>query len=91
VFPSSYDFGRQLQIALQMNGSGEADNPTEAGDAWSTPGDAEGWRHGSPLLDLELGAGTLRTRTRPLQWLPEGFHTGSPDASIASAGASSLE
>ncbi len=78
-FLSAYDFGRQLQIALQANGVGEADNPTEAGDAHAAPGDPDGWRHGSPVLELTTGPGSVYTRTRPLQWLPEGFHTGAHD------------
>ena len=76
-FLSAYDFGRQLQIAFQNNGAGEADNPTEAGDAYATPSDPDGWRHGSPLLELSTASGWLSTRTRPLQWLPGGFHSGS--------------
>lgn len=79
-FLSAYDFGRQLQIAFQMNGAGEADNPTEAGDAYATPSDSDGWRHGSPLLDLSAGGSTAWTATRPLQWLPTGFHTGAHEA-----------
>ena len=75
-FLSAYDFGRQLQIAFQANGAGEADNPTEAGDAYASPSDPQGWRHGSPLLELSTAAGWLSTRTRPLQWLPGGFHSG---------------
>jgi len=78
-FLSAYDFGRQLQIAFQANGAGEGDNPTEAGDAHAAPSDPDGWRHGSPLLDIRTGTGTVWTRTRPLQWLPEGFHTAAHD------------
>jgi hypothetical protein len=78
-FLSAYDFGRQLQIAFQMNGAGEADNPTEAGDRHATPSDPDGWRHGSPLLAMTTGPGTAWTRTRPLQWQPEQFHTGAHD------------
>jgi hypothetical protein len=78
-FLSAYDFGRQLQIAFQANGAGEDDNPTEAGDGHSSPSDADGWRHGSPLLDITTGSGTLHTTTRPLQWHPEAFHTGAHD------------
>jgi hypothetical protein len=78
-FLSAYDFGRQLQIAFQANNAGEDDNPTEAGDGHSSPSDAEGWRHGSPLLDITTGSGTVHTTTRPLQWHPEAFHTGAHD------------
>ncbi len=78
-FLSAYDFGRQLQIAFQANNAGEDDNPTEAGDAHASPADPAGWRHGSPLLGVETGAGTVHTTTRPLQWHPEAFHTGSQD------------
>lgn len=78
-FLSAYDFGRQLQVAFQMNGAGEADNPTEAGDAYAAPGDPEGWRHGSPLLDLSIDGRTVSTSTRPLQWLPGGFHAAAHD------------
>jgi len=78
-FLSAYDFGRQLQIAFQMGGAGEADNPTEAGDAHATPYDPVGWRHGSPLLAHSVGPGTAWTRTRPLQWLPAGFLSAGQD------------
>ena len=77
-FLSEYDFGRQLQVALQLNGAGEGDNPTEAGDRWATPSDSVGWRHGSPLLSLAITGTTLSTTTHPLQWMPEGFYGGAP-------------
>ncbi len=79
-FINIYDFGRQLQIAFQLNNAGEQDNPTEAGSFHSTPGTPDGWRQGAPLLALEIDATVLTTLTRPLQWFPEGFHDGNPIA-----------
>ncbi|MEE2829158.1 MAG: putative metal-binding motif-containing protein [Myxococcota bacterium] len=77
-FLNHYDFGRQLQIAMQLNGAGEGDNPTEAGDRHCTPGDPEGWRHGSPVVDLTVQGSTLSSETIPMQWQPEGFYGPTP-------------
>ena len=83
-FVNRYDFGRQIQIAFQLNNAGEDDNPTEAGDSHATPETPAGWRHGSPLLSLELNPGgrTLSTLTQPLQWRPQNF-IGGPQTQLA--------
>jgi hypothetical protein len=107
-FVNAYDFGRQIQIALNLRpttGPGtETDNPTEAGDryGWAkvkVAGDvynspAPHRAHGAPVIshardDRDPATGrfrTLRTVTRPLQFVPDArvnnvplFPGGGPD------------
>ena len=78
-FINTWDFGRQLQIAFQLNGKGEADNPTEAGDRHATPNDLAGWRHGSPIRNVEINNNVLETSCFPLQWIPSGFYNSETD------------
>lgn len=82
-FINNWDYGRQLQIALNLTFPGEQDNPTEGGDRWGcnaagTGPKPAGWAHGSPLLSYSNAGGTLRTTTSPLQWNPQNFG-GGPD------------
>lgn len=80
TFINHYDYGRQLQIAFSINDDSR-DNPTEAGDRWTTPGEInKKWHHGSVLLEYSSAAdrnnGILMTKTHPLQWDPQYFYDG---------------
>jgi hypothetical protein len=77
-FVNDWDYGRQIQIAFNLQLPGETDNPTEAGDKYGWPGvKPAGWAHGSPLLHAGVSGTTLTTTCRPLQWSPENFGGGS--------------
>jgi hypothetical protein len=76
-FINNYDFGRQIQIALNLSHEAEAINPTEAGDLYGFPGTSVvAWAHGSPLLSSSVKGTTLRTECHPLQWKPQNWGGG---------------
>jgi hypothetical protein len=76
-FVNDYDFGRQIQIAFNLQLPGETNNPTEGGDKHGWPGvKPAGWAHGSPLIGASIVGTTLQTTCQPLQWSPENFGGG---------------
>ncbi|MEE8368852.1 MAG: hypothetical protein V3S30_11120 [Thermoanaerobaculia bacterium] len=75
-FVNAYDYGRQIQTAINFQIEGEIDNPTEAGSKYGCPGVmSPGRAQGSPLLSLNRRRRfqTLETVTAPLQWNPDLF------------------
>lgn len=75
-FVNAYDYGRQIQTAINFQREGELDNPTEAGSKYGCPGVmSPGRAQGSPLLSLKRSftEHTLETVTAPLQWNPDLF------------------
>jgi hypothetical protein len=79
------DFGREIQSALFYFGNNPTQNPTEAGDIYSTPGIAPAHRHGSPLLVFQNSGNTQSTRAVPLEFTPDAFG-GSPDQPVIYTG-----
>jgi hypothetical protein len=76
-FINNYDFGRQIQMAINLSHDAEAINPTEAGDLYGYPGSASvAWAHGSPLISAVVRGTTLATRCHPLQWKPQNWGGG---------------
>ena len=73
---NQHDFGRQLQIQLNLASKAGSNTPTEAGSRWSSPTTSVGRRQGSPLISSSTAGGTLSTSCRPLQWDPD-LHGGS--------------
>ncbi len=79
---NAYDYGRQIQTAFQLDGRGEAANPTETGDKWGCPGVVPAAEaHGSRLTNLRIVGSELFTTCRPLYWEPE-FHGGGRDVGV---------
>lgn len=76
-FINNFDFGRQIQTAVNLSREAEAINPTEAGDLYGFPG-ATGvaWAHGSPLVSSSVSGTTLSTKCHPLQWKPQNWGGG---------------
>jgi hypothetical protein len=73
-FINKYDFGRNIQTAINLSGQPERYNPTEAGDVYGCPGvAAAAWAHGSPLLSSSVRNRTLQTQAAPLFWHPQDF------------------
>ena len=62
----SSDHGRELQTAWQLNGQGEANNPTEAGSAANGAGSTSS----TAILAAAVAGTTLTTRVRPAFWYP---------------------
>lgn len=62
----SSDHGRELQTAWQLNGQGEANNPTEAGSAANGAGSTSS----TIILAAAVAGTTLTTRVRPAFWYP---------------------
>lgn len=75
-FINTYDYGRELQIAVFFDSDGNS-NPTEAGDEKAHSDQSNGYWHGSPLISYTLVNTSpeqyLTTMTYPLQWNPENF------------------
>jgi hypothetical protein len=71
----STDHGRELQTAWQLNGQGEANNPTEAGSAANGSGSTSS----TVILSASSNGTTLTTRVRPAYWYPVGGQVTSPD------------
>lgn len=67
-FVNSWDHGRQIQLALSINGWGECYNPTEAGGGF----DAMGGSSTSRLLGVRATATTLATTIQPAFWMRPG-------------------
>ena len=67
-FIDSYDHGRQLQSAMQMDGNGECYNPTQAGSRRDGKGDGSSSR----LLEARAEGNRLFTRTQMAFWLAPG-------------------
>jgi hypothetical protein len=68
-FINQKDYGRLIQIACNMDPTAELDNPTEGGDEYSPPAEADPrWGHGSPLISAEVAGTFLRTACHPLQF-----------------------
>ncbi len=65
---NSWDHGRQVQLALSINGWGECYNPTEAGGGF----DAQGATTTSQLLAMRATLTTLSTRSKPAFWMKPG-------------------
>ena len=90
-FVNAYDYGRQIQTAINFQIEGELDNPTEAGSKYGCPGlMSPGRAQGSPLLSLKKGrtrgaGGVLETVTAPLQWNP-GLFGGDADHPVVWSG-----
>ncbi len=73
-FVNNYDYGRQIQIAFNFTNTVEYDNPTEAGSIYGCPGIvAAPYAQGSPILYVTSTGSTLKTKTHPLQWIPENW------------------
>lgn len=68
-FINSYDHGRQLQVALSVNGWGECYNPTEAG---SGSGDNIKPTTTSVLHAVSAAGNVLFTDNQPAFWVPPG-------------------
>lgn len=66
---NSYDHGRQLQVALSVNGWGECYNPTEAG---SGSGDNIKPTTTSVLHAVSAAGNVLFTDNQPAFWVPPG-------------------
>jgi hypothetical protein len=67
-FVDTFDHGRELQTALQVDNLGECFNPTEAG----ARSDAAGNGTSSTIRQVTSHANVLRTVTRPAFWLSPG-------------------
>ena len=67
-FIDSYDHGRQLQSAVQMDGNGECYNPTQAGSRRDDGGSGSTSR----LLEARAEGNRLYTRTQMAFWLAPG-------------------
>ena len=80
-FVNSWDHGRQVQLALSVNGWGECYNPTEAGGGF----DGAGALSTSRLLGVRATADTLSTTIQPAFWMRPGEpHPGpTPECSTA--------
>ncbi len=73
-----YDFGRSIQMSVELSSELGADRAVEAGDRYGCPGVVEGgWAHGSPLVSHGVDGMKLRTKTRPFKWSPERLGGGS--------------
>jgi hypothetical protein len=76
-FINNFDFGRQIQTAINLSREAEAINPTEAGDLYGFPGTTGvAWAHGSPQLSSSVSGTTLKTQCHPLQWKPQNWGGG---------------
>ncbi len=71
-FINSFDHGRQLQSALNLDGPSETCNPTEAGSRR----DGAGGQTTSRLLHLRASADTLQTITQMAFWIAPGEKSG---------------
>ena len=80
-FVNSWDHGRQIQLALSINGWGECYNPTEAGGGY----DAGGSTSTSQLLGLRAGASELATTIAPAFWMRPGEPHPGPTPECATA------
>lgn len=78
---NSWDHGRQVQLALSINGWGECYNPTEAGGGF----DGMGGTTTSQLLGLRGTLTTLATTSKPAFWMNPGapHPAPTPECSVA--------
>jgi len=67
-FISDYDHGRELQIAVTVDNTGECYNPTEAGSLT----DGASQSSSSKLLGLSTAGNVLRTTSLPAFWMSPG-------------------
>lgn len=85
-FLSDYDYGRQIQCAIDWADPSSTDgavNPTEAGSTYTKPydfGAFSPWRQGSVVVSSITrtvpGGKVLTTESIPLEWMPERFGGG---------------
>jgi hypothetical protein len=80
-FVNSLDHGRQLQLALSVNGWGECYNPTEAGGGY----DASGSTSTSQLLGVRATATNLATTIQPAFWMRPGEPHADPNPLCSTA------
>jgi hypothetical protein len=64
-FISDFDHGRELQVAVTSDNTGECFNPTEAG----ANNDGQGPLTSSRLLGINLAGNVLRTTSLPAYWM----------------------
>lgn len=80
-FVNSWDHGRQVQLALSINGWGECYNPTEAGGGF----DGIAGSSTSQLLGVSATATKLATTIRPAFWMRPGEKHPSPGPGCTTA------
>jgi hypothetical protein len=78
---NSFDHGRQVQLALSVNGWGECYNPTEAGGGF----DESKGSSTSQLLGVRATGSNLATTSQPAFWMLPGVRHPfpSPDCTVA--------
>lgn len=74
-FVNNWDYGRQIQISLNITDIIEAGDPsevTEGGDIYSNPIYRTKFiAHGSPVISYAVSGKTLSTSAYSLRWIPE--------------------
>lgn len=71
-FINSFDFGRQLQLALTQGGAGECYNPTEAGGRQDAFDPRTNGASSSVLLSWRRAGAQMSTLSEPAYWMRPG-------------------